>query len=1063
MRGSQRTIGSRLLLLAVAVALPFTILLVLEWVSDVDDARRSGDAAAREQATELEVRIRTDDAQVFQRLEELADDPAILGATPAECAAIFSRYRDLSGEHENLALADAEGNVRCSVRPFPPGATYARSDWFRTLQQQPNAGVFGPLRGEVLPGLVMVHARPLSRNGQFAGALVSCRESLYYLRIARAIRVPPGGVVTIVNQRGVVITRSVDHEKWVGRPGIPLKLVSFSSATPITSLDGVLREYAAVRLPNGWLGGVGWPMSAIYGEVRTLLLRRGALLFGSLLLIFFGGRWIARSIQLPITQLATESARFAHAGEGGTLMIRRGAPREVTELTATFNHVLTARVAAETRLQRQNAFLETLHETTLGLMNDNDLHNLLQTIAHQAAILADTEHTYIGLGDDEHTMRILVGLGAMSMYQGWEVEKGDGVIGRVWESGQTMSVSDYQEYAGKVPDRPGIRALVCVPLRARERVFGGLSLVHMERGRQFSDEQVAMLQRFAQLASITIDNARLDAEARQELDQRRKAEAEVRRLNADLEQRIQERTEELASANRDLEALNVELAGTARMKDEFLANMSHELRTPLNAVLGLSEVLDNEIYGPLNEKQRKAIRTVEESGRHLLDLINDILDLSKIEAGKLELRLAEVDIRSALESSMRMVREAAMRKNIAVELVCDLPVSRFQADERRLKQIVVNLLSNAVKFTPERGRVQVTARALPADGLLEILVEDTGIGIPAERMQHLFEPFVQLDSGHARLYGGTGLGLALVRSLTRLHGGSVDVSSVVGEGSRFAVTLPLALQEREAEAEAVDVPPGDAGRRAVIVEDDADAADQMERYLRALGLDDIRRSDAAGAVQTITAAQPCVVLLDILLGTDTGWSILGKLKASPETRSIPVVVVSVVDDPGRGAAMGAAAYLIKPVRFAEFAARLRHVVPHLRATPVRPSSAARTILLADDNESNITVIRDYLESRGYVIDVARDGLEAVEQAEAMRPDAVLMDVQMPLLDGLSAIRRIRAIDSLAHIPIIALTALAMSGDREKCLSAGADEYLSKPVSLKTLGETLQRLMEPAGA
>jgi signal transduction histidine kinase/DNA-binding response OmpR family regulator len=586
----------------------------------------------------------------------------------------------------------------------------------------------------------------------------------------------------------------------------------------------------------------------------------------------------------------------------------------------------------------------------------------------------------------------------------------------------------------------------------------------MERGRQFSDEQVAMLNRFAQLASIAIENNRLDSEARQELDQRRRAEAEVRRLNADLERRIHERTEELARVNRDLEALNMELAGTARMKDEFLANMSHELRTPLNAVLGLSEVLDTEIYGPLNEKQRKGVRTIEESGRHLLELINDILDLSKIEARKLELHLGEVDIRAALESSMRMVREAAMRKNIAVELICDLPVGRFQADERRLKQIVVNLLSNAVKFTPERGRVQLTAHASAGDGQLQIVVEDTGIGIPAERMRHLFEPFVQLDSGHARMYGGTGLGLALVRSLTRLHGGSVDVASVVGEGSRFSVNLPLGLQEPQPKTEAVGEQPGaDAGRRAVIVEDDADAADQIERYLRVLGLDDIRRSDAAEALQTITEARPCVVILDILLGADTGWSILGKLKASPETRSIPVVVVSVVDDPSRGAAMGAAAYLIKPIRFAEFAGRLRHVLPHLRATPVRPPSAARTILLADDNESNVTVVRDYLESRGYVIDVARDGLEAVEQAEAMRPDAVLMDVQMPLLDGLSAIRRIREIEALAHVPIIALTALAMSGDRERCLAAGADEYLSKPVSLKTLGETVQRLLEAGGA
>ncbi len=311
------------------------------------------------------MRIRIDDARVFQRLEQLADDPGITDAGPGACAAIFSQYRDLSGEHANLALIDAEGNIRCSVRPFRPGATYGGTDWFRALKQQRNAAVFGPLRGEILPGWIMVHVRPLSRNGQFAGALLSCRESLYY--------------------------RSVEHEQWVGRPGIPLRLVSLRSAGPLTSLDGIQREYAAVRLPNGWLGGVGWPMSAIYGEVRGLLFRRVALLLGSLLLVYFGGRRIARSIQRPITQLATESARFARAGEVRALTVRGpGAPREVTELTATFNQVLTARAAAETALQRQNAFLETLHETAIGLMNHHDLHDLLQTIARQAALLADT-------------------------------------------------------------------------------------------------------------------------------------------------------------------------------------------------------------------------------------------------------------------------------------------------------------------------------------------------------------------------------------------------------------------------------------------------------------------------------------------------------------------------------------------------------------------------------------------------------------------------------------------------------------------------------------------------
>jgi CheY-like chemotaxis protein len=332
-------------------------------------------------------------------------------------------------------------------------------------------------------------------------------------------------------------------------------------------------------------------------------------------------------------------------------------------------------------------------------------------------------------------------------------------------------------------------------------------------------------------------------------------------------------------------------------------------------------------------------------------------------------------------------------------------------------------------------------------------------------MDLLFQPFVQLDSGHARLYGGTGLGLALVRSLTELHGGTVGVTSVPGEGSRFTVRLPL-LPSAAAEPEPPVVPSTKPfNRTAVMIEDDDQAAEQMERYLHNLGLTNVIRDDGTSALPCVLAAQPSVVILDILLGSGTGWSILSKLKATPETRAIPIVVVSVVDDPARGTAMGAAAYLTKPVSFADFAAKMRRTLPDLRVAQPHAGST-HSILLAEDNESNITVIHDFLRSRGFTVYVARDGLEAVEQTAALQPDLVLMDVQMPFLDGLSAIGRIRGVEAVAHVPmhvpIVALTALAMSGDREKCLAAGADEYLSKPVSLKALVEVAERLLDPAG-
>ncbi|MEQ2008661.1 MAG: ATP-binding protein [Limisphaerales bacterium] len=383
------------------------------------------------------------------------------------------------------------------------------------------------------------------------------------------------------------------------------------------------------------------------------------------------------------------------------------------------------------------------------------------------------------------------------------------------------------------------------------------------------------------------------------------------------------------------------LPRAARLKDEFLANMSHELRTPLNAVLGLSEALLEQVSGPLNERQAKSLRVIHESGAHLLELINDILDLSKIEAGRVDLQLDAVPVEPLCRASLRLVKEAAYRKNLDVKLAVAPGVAAVRADERRLKQVLVNLLSNAVKFTRAGGALGLDVALNAASGAVEFAVWDTGIGMAEEDLGKLFQPFVQLDSGLARHHQGTGLGLALVRRLVELHGGSVSVTSDVGRGTRFTVAIP------------------------------------------------------AG-------------------------------KAAPEP-------VSEKSRPG---------------------------IPSAPATDATASSSTGPlVLLAEDNEANVLTLRDYLEARGYRLLVARDGAEAVALAQTHAPQLILMDVQMPDMDGFGATRRIRALPALRTTPIIALTALAMPGDRERCLAAGADDYLSKPVELRTLAARIAELLK----
>jgi Signal transduction histidine kinase len=363
--------------------------------------------------------------------------------------------------------------------------------------------------------------------------------------------------------------------------------------------------------------------------------------------------------------------------------------------------------------------------------------------------------------------------------------------------------------------------------------------------------------------------------------------------------------------------------------------------------LGLSEMLLEERRGSLNAHQQRSLQMIETSGQHLLELINDILDLSKIEAGKLDYIPQPLSVDDVCRSSLMFVNSLAAKKSITITYRNQSAVARITADARRLKQILVNLLSNAVKFTPEHGHVDLEVKTQIDQDRIQFSVIDDGAGIAAEDLQKLFQPFVQLDSSLSRLHEGTGLGLALVQKLTDLHGGSVDVESEVGKGSCFTINLNCRQDTIT-----------DRGRLNLVP-----------------GSDAVLPPNAVGI-----------------------------------SSSVPVA---------RGA-----------------------------------------ILLAEDNLPNILTIGEYLESHGYQVIVARDGLETIAKAEESNPELILMDIQMPVMNGLDAIARLRANPRFLSVPIIALTALAMPGDRERCLQMGASEYMSKPVSLKILVRTINSMLNP---
>ena len=726
---------------------------------------------------------------------------------------------------------------------------------------------------------------------------------------------------------------------------------------------------------------------------------------------------------------------------------------------------------AQTSEREQRELAETLREVTGVLSSSLNREQVLRVILEQLARVVDYDGASVMLVSTNNTLDIVA-------YRRTDNNKYIPIEPLLVDTLPHVQELISQRVPVIIPDTtkdkrwlslPGTEYIQCwlgVPLVVQNRVIGMLN-VNKKQFDFYTSFDAEIAKALADQAAIAVDNAQLFEQAQQEIIERKRAEEALAEERARLAQRVKERTAELSSAN-------MELARAARLKDEFLAAMSHELRTPLNAVLGLSEALQEEVYGTLNNKQHKSLHTIEESGRHLLSLINDILDVSKIEAGKLTLDIGSVSVEALCQACLRLVKQAAQKKNIKISSSYDSNVASIQADQRRLKQIIVNLLSNAVKFTPKDHEIGLTVSGHLAHQQVHIIVWDTGIGISKEGLKNLFTPFIQLDSSLARQHTGTGLGLTLVSRLTEMHGGDVSVESKPGQGSRFTVSLPWKEFTIDEVAEPIhisneaDVSLVNA-HHALIVEDTPAAADQISRYLKELNIKSVIHPQGTGAVDKIVETQPDVVILDIMLPDISGWEILQALKKDERVQNIPVLIASVVDEPVLGVSLDAADYLVKPISRGQLQESLNKILPSgvqnqnnmvdVSDVPDVSSTIPQKsplILLAEDNENNIATISGYLKNKGYRITIARDGNQAVTEASHQAPDLILMDIQMPGMDGLEATQRIRTNNKLSTVPIIALTALTMPGDKERCLAAGANDYMSKPVSLKRLVKTIER-------
>jgi signal transduction histidine kinase/DNA-binding response OmpR family regulator len=663
---------------------------------------------------------------------------------------------------------------------------------------------------------------------------------------------------------------------------------------------------------------------------------------------------------------------------------------------------LQARTAELTRSVEE---LGALGEVSQALSSTLDLDTVLNTIVSRASQLAGAEGCSVweyDEGTEEFHFRATDNLDpeVIEVSRRTPIRRGEGNMGRMAITREPVQMPDIGQegvYRGPLRDvllRTGNRALLAVPLQREEHLIGALTVNKKTPG-EFSPEVIELLRTFAAQSALAIQNARL--------------------------------FQEIGDKSRQLEEAD-------RHKSEFLANMSHELRTPLNAIIGYSEMLQEDAADLGAEHFTDDLQRINSAGKHLLELINAVLDLSKIEAGKMELYLESFEVAGLVRDIAAVIQPLAAKNANRLEVRCPDEIGPMRADLTKVRQALFNLLSNACKFT-DRGTITLAvARETSRDqDSMVFTVSDTGIGMTSEQLARLFEAFSQADAATTRKYGGTGLGLALSRRLCRMMGGDVTAESEAGRGSTFTIRLPAQV------AEAVEEPaPAGPAERAVpgvgtvlVIDDEAAVRDLMQRFLTREGFRIVTAAGGEEGLRLARELRPDAITLDVMMPGMDGWAVLSALKADPDLADIPVIMLTIVDDRNLGYALGASDYLTKPIDRERLVTVLRR---HRRDLPV---------LVVDDDVEVRQLFRRMLEPEGYTVVEAPNGRVALESLRAISPSVILLDLMMPEMDGFEFVAEFRRHEPWRAIPIVVVTAKDLSHDDRARLNGHVEKILQK--------------------